>query len=209
MPQTYCYLSEYVQLPNISEEVDLAAEEISFKWTEVVPDCPCVSYNILTSKCGSCPTTTHHTNATCTNIPTDHDGSVCAFTIQTLVCGNVLGHFSDAIHAVALKYKSNNDCNCNDPNIRQYPCNGIGRSVFTGAIVSAALLGGIASGCTTFLITVIIQRKRKVKNHTTCTEQVSPDRLYDDVIHKQPPQPESAFIDVRKNVAYGPVASAS
>ena len=47
------------------------------------------SYNILSSNCGSCPTTTNHNTATCTDIPTN-DG-VCNFTIQIHVCENYIG----------------------------------------------------------------------------------------------------------------------
>ena len=43
-----------------------------------------ISFDILASNCGSCPTTTNHTNATCTDIPTD--GSICTFSVRSNIC---------------------------------------------------------------------------------------------------------------------------
>ena len=43
-----------------------------------------ISYNILASNCGSCPTTTNHTNVTCTDVPTDD--SWCNFSVQSEAC---------------------------------------------------------------------------------------------------------------------------
>ena len=66
-----------------------------FKWTPWPLTANCatlrldlgVHYNILSSKCGSCPTTTTNTTVTCTDVPTD--GSVCTFAVETAVCGNI------------------------------------------------------------------------------------------------------------------------
>ncbi|MCG8621319.1 MAG: hypothetical protein MJE68_04850, partial [Proteobacteria bacterium] len=55
------------------------------------------------SNCGSCPTTTNHTNVTCTDRPTD--GSVCAFAIQPVVCSKITGELS---HQVLLSNKNTN-----------------------------------------------------------------------------------------------------
>ena len=46
-------------------------DDISFTWSSVTAatHCPAVNYyNILASNCGSCPTTTNYTNATCTDV---------------------------------------------------------------------------------------------------------------------------------------------
>ena len=193
--KSFDFLSEYIQPPNIShgEVVDLTEREITFNWTKVVPDCPLIDYNILASNCGSCPTITNHTTATCTDIPTS-DG-VCVFIVQTLVCGNILGRFSNTIHIVELsKRNGNHQTTCS--------CNNMERLLFSGAIVSATLLGGIVSACVTILITMIMRQRRKAK-----AEQESPDCLYDDVTPKQSSQTESAIIDIRKNVAYGQIIS--
>ena len=74
----------------------------TFSWNNdpVTPDCPAVSYNILASNCGSCPTTTNHTNATCADVPIN--GSTCEFAVQTVVCGNTSGNYSDLISVTTL-----------------------------------------------------------------------------------------------------------
>jgi hypothetical protein len=60
---------------------------ITFKWSEYSPRlyCQAAYYKVTASRdCGSCPTTTMHTNTTCTDVPID--GSTCIFGIQTVVC---------------------------------------------------------------------------------------------------------------------------
>ena len=171
--------------------VDRDSRQITFTWSPVSPNCHAVLYNIQASNCGSCPTTTNHTTVTCTDIPTDVD--ICMFAVQAIICGNIHRNFSDVIH-IALK--NNTQFNCNS--------NNIGRSVFTGAIVSATLLGGIIGACVTILSTITIQRKRKAQAHATTSKQESPDCQYEDVNLKQT---SSVVIDTRKNVAYGHVAS--
>ena len=37
-------------------------KEFTFSWSPVAPNCPAIYYNILASNCGSCHTTTNHTN---------------------------------------------------------------------------------------------------------------------------------------------------
>jgi hypothetical protein len=76
-------------------EVDNSSREITFSWSPVAPDCPAFHYNILASNCGSCPTTTNHTNVTCTDVPIND--SICTIAIQTVVCGNITGNTSDPI----------------------------------------------------------------------------------------------------------------
>ena len=72
---------------------DFVSRKLTFSWST---DCPAMlHYNILASNCGSCPTTTNHTNVTCTNVPTNN--SVCVFTIQTVVCGNITGQISNPV----------------------------------------------------------------------------------------------------------------
>ena len=71
------------------------SRHLTFSWSPVAPDCSAIHYNILASNCGSCPTTTNHTEITCTNVPTD--GSECTFAVQTVACGNITGNTSDPI----------------------------------------------------------------------------------------------------------------
>ena len=79
---------------------DFVLREITFEWTPFAPFCPTIHYNILSSNCGSCPTTTTNTTVTCTDVPTD--GSMCTFAVQTEVCG-VTGNFSDPLTVVVDK----------------------------------------------------------------------------------------------------------
>ena len=72
--------------------------DLAFNWSSVTPDCPAIHYNILSSNCGSCPTTTTHTTVTCTDVPTD--GSMCTFALETVVCGNVTGNLSDNVQGI-------------------------------------------------------------------------------------------------------------
>ena len=73
-------------------KADFISGKLTFSWSTVCPD---IRYNILASNCGSCPTTTNHTNVTCTNVPTNN--SACTFTIQTVVCGNISGQISNPV----------------------------------------------------------------------------------------------------------------
>ena len=80
--------------------VDISLRQLTFDWNLVAPDCSAIHYNILASNCGSCPTTTNHTTVTCTDIinTTLHSHSTkCSFAVQTVVCGNVLGHTSNPL----------------------------------------------------------------------------------------------------------------
>jgi hypothetical protein len=79
-------------------QADLGSRRLTFSWSPVTPDCPAIHYNILASNCGSCPTTTNHTNVTCTDVPTD--GSVCTFAVRSIVCGSITGNFSESIEVV-------------------------------------------------------------------------------------------------------------
>ena len=95
-------LFTYMQLPNTApfpppDEVSIAqvnfgTKKVTLSWSPVALDYPAIHYNILASNCGSCPTTTNHTNVTCTDLPSDD--SMCNFAIQTVVCGNITGNWS-------------------------------------------------------------------------------------------------------------------
>ena len=74
---------------------NFTSKELTFSWSPVAPDCPAIHYNILASNCGSCPTTTNHTNVTCTDVPTN-DSIICTFVAQT-IRGNTTGNVSDSI----------------------------------------------------------------------------------------------------------------
>ena len=76
-------------------EANFKSKRFTFSWSPVTTDCSTIHYKILASNCGSCPTNTTHTNATCTGVPTD--SSVCTFAIQAVVCGNITRVTSDKI----------------------------------------------------------------------------------------------------------------
>jgi hypothetical protein len=67
-------------------EVGFHPNQLTFQWNSVAPECSTVHYNILASNCGSCPTTTHHTNVTCTDVPIN--GGICTFAVSIVVCEN-------------------------------------------------------------------------------------------------------------------------
>ena len=87
---------------------NFASKELTFSWSPVAPDCPAIHYNILASNCGSCPTTTNHTNVTCTEVPTN--GSNCTFAVQTVVCGNLAGNASEPINITFYPQRVPIDC---------------------------------------------------------------------------------------------------
>ena len=72
--------------------------QLSFNWCSdplvhtSSSDCPMTRFNIDTSNCGSCPTTTNHTTVTCTDVPTD--GATCFLSIFPIVCGEVFGNLT-------------------------------------------------------------------------------------------------------------------
>ena len=83
------YINLYVPL-YLPHYIDSSAQDsLVFSWNSSFSNCSAIHYNILASNCGSCPTTTNHTTATCTDVSTD--GSVCNFTVQTIVCENSVG----------------------------------------------------------------------------------------------------------------------
>ena len=85
--------------------LNLALRKLTFSWSPVAPDCPAIHYNVLALNCGSCPTTTNHTNATCTNVPIND--SICTFAVQTVVCGNnITSNINDPINITLYTIES-------------------------------------------------------------------------------------------------------
>ena len=156
------YIDQLFRAPNISEHVNHRLRVFTFTWNVAsFWDCPAIHYNILASNCGSCPTTTNHTNAICTDVPVN---DVCTFAVQIVVCGNTqIGYLSDTIH-IALVESESCSSTCLGTSTGDSPEN-IGQTAFTGSVASAALLGGIIGACITIFIFVIIQRKTKAQCH--------------------------------------------
>ena len=89
---------------SISNKNDYFSRKLTFSWSPVAPACHAIHYNILASNCGSCPTTTNHTNVTCTEVPTND--STCTFAVQTVICGNIAGNVSDSINITLYTIES-------------------------------------------------------------------------------------------------------
>jgi hypothetical protein len=126
--------------------VNFNPKEITFSWSPVATDCPSIQYNILASNCGSCPNTTNHTTATCTDLPSD--GSVCTLAVETVVCGNITGNqskplsfnISDTLHVTVI----NSRC--------------------TGATASASVFAiGLTISVIVFISVIIVLLKVNIK----------------------------------------------
>lgn len=74
--------------------------QLTFNWTSVDAQCDTVSYNIISSNCGRCPTATANTTVTCTDIVIVASMQVCTFIVQTVVCGNLTGNRSYPINVI-------------------------------------------------------------------------------------------------------------
>ena len=74
---------------------NVGSKQLTARWSPVALTCPSLYYNILSSNCGSCPTTTTNTTVTCTDVPTN--GSTCTFAVQTVVCGDIVGNTSTLV----------------------------------------------------------------------------------------------------------------
>ena len=167
--------------------VDISQQQLTFTWSPVVPDCPAIHYNILASNCGSCPTTTNHTTATCIDIPTIGSTS-CNFAIQAVVCGNISGNTSDPIIAQT-----------------GIPTDIINVYIASISSLATALTVSIVISIT---IIVIILKRNKAKN-TALELQLSnragrsvthTESMYEDVTG---PLPSVSTISTQDNVAYG------
>ena len=93
------YVESQRQYPNViyASLVDTISRKITFNWSPVAPNCPAIHYNINTSNCGNCPTTTNHTTVTCTDIPDTADNATCTFAIQAVTCEIIIGKLSNPI----------------------------------------------------------------------------------------------------------------
>ena len=170
--------------------MDLSLREITFKWSKspAAPDCPSLHYNILASNCGSCPTTTTNTTVTCTDVPTN--GSMCTFSIESVVCGKVVNLFNDTIH-IPMNMTDTCSCDC-------------GANI---AIASTSLLAGISFVYATVVtVLMIVNKRKKQATRKTTTEQETPDVLYEDVELQGSASAESVM-NTRVNIAYGHVMS--
>ena len=76
--------------------VDIVSRRLTFNWGSVAPDCLSLHYNILSSNCGSCPTTTTNTTVTCTDVPVGvSDLMLCNFSVQATSCGKIISLYKN------------------------------------------------------------------------------------------------------------------
>ena len=78
--------------------------KLTFTWKGASESCPAVNYKILSNNCGDCPHTVNSSFVTCSTLSTGL-AFICTFTVQAVVCDNILGQASDPI---AVLVNSNN-----------------------------------------------------------------------------------------------------
>ena len=164
------------EIPSLSV-VDLELGEITFMWSPVAPDCPAISYNIIASNCGSCPTNTNHTNITCVDIPTDD--TTCVFAVSTVVCGNITGNVS-SIAQGSFKGNINNHNNI-IPAIIKSRC--------IGATASASVFAiGLLIVLITMIIVILIKANKQTRNIDLAIKRriKAPIARYEDKMDHQP-----------------------
>ena len=167
---------------------------LTFSWSPVASDCPAtIHYNILASNCGSCPTTTNHTNVTCTDIPTEN--SVCTFAIQTVLCETLIGNKSDPVIVTTTRLldRINVDMSTNTAYLATIS------SLVVALITSAVVF-------TTAIVIILQRNKTKIKELQPTHREASSshmESLYED------PLPSVSAISTKENVAYGHAKTAA
>lgn len=76
---------------------DVKQNQLAFVWSSSSRNCPALRYNILASNCGTCPSTTVETTATCEDLLLSSDAKQCTFSVQSVVCGDILSNQSDIV----------------------------------------------------------------------------------------------------------------
>ena len=197
-------------------KVGFHPNHLTFQWNSVATDCPVIHYNILASNCGSCPTTTNHTNVTCTEVPTND--SICTFAVQTVVCGNITSNISDPINITLYTTEPtvNTPADSLHPTETQGTCNintteSMGMNnpattqlyiIFFSCLATALFVGAVVSS--TVIVIFIKRSKAKIRaasvqlnngERTTHNEQA-----YGNVMPT--PLPSVSAINTHDNVAY-------
>ena len=67
------------------------AKELTFSWSQVPFTCPTLYYNITSINCGSCNQSTTLNSVTCTSFTPSISNTLCTFSVQTVICGNLAG----------------------------------------------------------------------------------------------------------------------
>ena len=160
-------------------------------------------YNILASNCGSCPTTTNHTNVTCTDIPTN--GSTCTLAVQTVVCTEgtecTTGIESDSISIRLLNTKDTREHSSTDHD-----------TMLTASVVFLVVsLFTCTSVSMTVIVTVLVKNRVRIEaifdgflwNNRASLTTANLEGMYDDVIDPSRPSLRVSVISTTPNVAYG------
>ena len=186
-----CITAGHLSPPNklFISSANFILRRLTFSWSSVALDCPVIRYNILASNCGSCPTTTNHTNVTCTDVPTEN--SVCTFAIQTVLCGSLIGNKSDPVivTTTTLLDRINVDMCTNTAYLATI-------SSLVVALITSVVVFTTAIG-------IILQRsKAKIKelqppNREASSTHIEAEAMYED------PLPSVSAISTKENVAYG------
>ena len=185
-------------------DVDFSSREVTFTWSGIAHYCPAMSYNILSSNCGSCPTTTNHTNVTCTVVYVS-PGDTCTFAVQTVVnlCGRTTRNTSNSI-SVNLTSLINLDA---------HTCVNQSSTISTISLATALMVSLVVSitvivvCCIVIVICCIILTRKKaeikaLKLQLTTTAERKPqvESGHDDVIRTLP---STGAINTQDNAAYG------
>ena len=197
---------------------DYSSRKLTFSWSPVAPDCPAIHYNILASNCGSCPTTTNHTNVTCTDVPTND--SICTFAVQTVVCGNIAGNISDPINITLYTTEST----VKTPMDRSYPTenqattylsiteitgtNNLTSSqvyIISFSCLAIALFVGVVVASLIVIAILLKRSKAKIRaasaQSNTAEETTHNEPAYENVMLSL--LPSVSAINTQDNVAYG------
>ena len=187
--------------------INFGSRQLEFIWSSVAPDCPAIHYNILASNCGSCPTTTNHTNVTCTDVPTN--GSVCTFAIRSAVCGDITGNISDT---VSITFYANELTGIPTDTTENQDKHNSGSTEIMGMhILAIVLIGSLAAAlivCVVVFIAVLLIILRRSKAKINAALELSnraegtthDDPMYEDVTGSSP---SDGIINTQDNVAYG------
>lgn len=139
---------------NIIGVPNAESQTIVFSWSQIplLSECQMlVHYNILASKCGTCPTTTTLTSVICTDTPTD--GGVCTFAVEVVVCETISGEYD--IVNVNLSYYYYYGATSYDVDVRSYV-----------ALASACFFAALFIVSIAFVSLCMLRLKRRTKTDT-------------------------------------------
>ena len=180
------------------------SKELTFTWSSVAPDCPTIHYNILASNCGSCPTTTNHTNVACIDVSTN--GSNCTLAVQTVACRNITGNISEPISIIFYPTKAYSDAT-ESVGTHNLDCNLRAHTASIGFLATALIISVVVSiiGITIVLtkskIIAIFGRSNSEDEGSTHVH-VHAESSYEEVAVPSP-SVRLSIISTQDNIAYG------